>query len=131
MKKQIFKVGDKVFDIRYGWGEVTNDNWCDDYPIRAQYHNGAKDTYTYNGMCYEGTKTPILSFTEYTLQGFSQERPKPQPKVGEMCVFWDKKNTERRIVSKLESIEDGGFYEEGTYWNNCMTLDEYYKQQKK
>jgi hypothetical protein len=129
MKKQIFKLGDKVFDIRLGWGEVINDNWDELYPIQVKYKNGCTDSYTYNGVWSKDTKTPILSFTEYTLQGFSQERPKPQPKVGEMCVFWDDEDTDRRVVNKLQMIAGYVYYENETPWNNCITLDEFYKQQ--
>ena len=30
-----------------------------------------------------------LSFTEYAIQGFSQERPVELPEVGEVCLFSD------------------------------------------
>lgn len=134
MKKQIFKVGDKVYDIRYGWGEVINDNWSDVCPIRVKYENGFSDTYTHYGSWHQKFKNPLLSFTEYTIQGFSQERPKPQPKVGKMCVFWDgdeDDNRGRRVIAILERIYDGVYYENDTPWVNCITLEEFYKQQNK
>jgi hypothetical protein len=76
----IFKVGDKVYHIEYGWGiieEVINSS------ILIKIINGhAEERYWFN--------TKLLSFTEYTLQGFSQERPIELPEVGELCLVRDK-----------------------------------------
>lgn len=131
MKEQIFKVGDKVYDVIFGWGEVAE--IYDDrskYPMLVSYQK--RDVwYTKDGR-YHIYSLPTLSFTEYTLQGFSQERPKPQPKVGEMCVFWDKDATsDRRVVSKLERINKRYYDETDTPWDKCITLDEFYEQQNK
>lgn len=132
MKKQIFKVGDKVYDVRYGWGEVTHADWREDYPIRVKFKDDSVSSYTHDGVWHKKINKPVLSFTEYTLQGFSQERPKPQPKVGEMCVFWDNNDTDnRRVVSKLERINKSYYDETDIPWDNCITLDEFYEQQKK
>lgn len=62
--KTIFKKGDKVFDIRYGWGEVTH---LDREDVRVEF---SRDYNWYNELDFK-----LLSFTEYTLEGFSQERP--------------------------------------------------------
>ena len=131
MEKQIFKVGDKVFDAYFGWGQVINDKHITTYPILVDYSDNCI-AYTIDGRLYINTIKPSLSFTEYTIQGFSQERPKPQPKVGEMCVFWDKNSTnDRRVVSKLERINKRYYDETDTPWDNCITLEEFYKQQNK
>jgi len=68
--KQIFKVNDKVFDPKYGWGiviSISHELIC---PVRVKFDCGIQ-SYTYNGGRYTND-TPILSFTEC----FSQERPK-------------------------------------------------------
>lgn len=133
MEKQIFKVGDKVFDIRHGWGEVINVNHVLTYPIIVEYKD-IETSYTTDGKIYTWELQPTLSFTEYTLQGFSQERPKPQPKVGELCVFWDNNTIHGRcVIAILESIGIGEYkyLEHGRYWENCITLEEFYKQQNK
>jgi hypothetical protein len=62
-----FKAGDKVFDIRYGWGKVGR---------------VATDDYVYVffddiSLWYRGEGSRILSFTEYALQGFTAERLEP------------------------------------------------------
>lgn len=75
MEKQIFKVGDKVFHIEYGWGVIEN--------INGSYYYITFSTYGTRINCEHN----ILSFTEYTLQGFTQERPIELPEVGELCLF--------------------------------------------
>ena len=82
MEKQIFKKGDKVFDYLFGWGnvvEVRDDN--NRFPLRVQFKKGIAG-YTFDGRFYEDSPQ-TLSFTEYTLNGFSQERPVELPEIGE------------------------------------------------
>lgn len=76
-----FKKGDKVFDILFGWGEVIEINFSYTYPITVDFA-GRNEAYTLGGALYL-RRTPTLSFTEYTLEGFSQERPIELPEVGE------------------------------------------------
>lgn len=94
MNEQIFKLGDRVFDIRYGWGTVINGIDIDDidnlYPIRVDF-NKYIITYTYDGKITDEDKHPILSFTEYTLKGFSQKRPVDYKNhIGKWGKFWNK-----------------------------------------
>ena len=74
--EQIFKVGDRVYDYRFGWGKITRliDNVL--YPIKVAFESDAFEYYTIEGSFFEGDK-PALSFTEYTINGFSQVRPQP------------------------------------------------------
>lgn len=73
--KTVFKRGDKVFDIRYGWGKVIgiaqNPNFV--YPVLVLF-NGFEATYTLDGAPLHG-ELRLLSFTEYEFVGFSQKRP--------------------------------------------------------
>jgi hypothetical protein len=95
--KTVFRVGDKVFDIHYGWGVV--DKICDtwDYPVYVKF---LKDiiSYTLYGEVYSNM-APTLSFTEYTLQGFSQERPVVLPEVGELVLVRDNDSQQWRTAS--------------------------------
>ena len=79
----MFKVGDKVFHFSYGWGEIldllSRDEW-----VKIRFKD---NTYSFIGYNY-------ISFTEYTLQGFSQERPHIElPEVGDWCLVRDSKQT--------------------------------------
>lgn len=81
----IFKKGDKVFDIRFGWGEVTDDEYGGTYPLKVHFENGRETyTYTYNGIINTVENIPLLSLKEYSLEGFSQERPLPKINKGDL-----------------------------------------------
>jgi hypothetical protein len=96
MSKEIFKVGDKVFHFQYGWGEVESD--AIDYGINQQTYCvhvrflNNNLSFTFDGKEFEEDKHSMLSLTEYTLQGFSQERPGVLPKAGELCLVRDSKD---------------------------------------
>ena len=76
VEESIFKKGDKVYNHHYGWLTIDGNNgnfyyFVDDNEKRISIR-------------------PIdLSFTEYTITGFSQEPPLELPEVGEVCLFSD------------------------------------------
>ena len=63
----MFEVGDKVYHIKYGWGIIEEKK---DDDILSRF-----DEYT----VWNNSDNNLLSFTEYTFQGFSQERPNETP----------------------------------------------------
>lgn len=72
-----FKKGDKVFVYPYGWCEVD------------EYEDIAKDMILVKQGCNcYAVPYHYVSCTEYTLDGFTQERPFT-PKVGEYYYFWN------------------------------------------
>jgi len=108
--KTVFKVGDKLFDIRYGWGEVINIGNNDDlYPIYVYYKLiWRTETYTLDGKSFGISLTPMLSFTEYTLQGFNQERPEVLPNRGD--VVWVKDREESEWICAQFMCKEHGQY---------------------
>lgn len=100
MKKEIFKTGNRVFDIRFGWGTVIDDNRCLLYPIGVQFdRDDSKQiiVYTNDGISNVSEEFSLLSFTEYTLQGFTQKRPvNYKDYQGKYGKFWD--NEEKTFV---------------------------------
>jgi hypothetical protein len=89
MNTQIFKVGDRVFDALYGWGEVINCDGYGSFPVIVYFDKGNKSWYTLDGRVYLESN-PTLSFTEYTLEGFSQQRSKPEIKFPCTGMFGEK-----------------------------------------
>jgi hypothetical protein len=121
MKNEIFKVGDRVFDAAFGWGEVTFILKLGFLPINVLFDNGFERAYTLDGRL-DVDYNPTLSFTEYTLEGFSQKRPIKFPCTG---AFEGK-----RFGICLEKDKNGYFRgEQGTYWSafQPMTFEEYCK----
>ena len=78
--KETFKVGDRIFHIKYGWGVVIEEINC---------HGNLKIAFDKEVPQWDWFDKSFISFTEYTLQGFSQERPIVLPNVGELCLVRD------------------------------------------
>lgn len=102
----IFKKGDRVFCIMYGWGTIIE---IEEglYPIVVQFDCNVINTYTKDGSVTESGK-PSLSFTEYTLEGFSQERPEELPKKGD--VVWVRDNNDEAWQVSIFLKKEGIFY---------------------
>ena len=105
MEKQVFQIGDRVFDIRYGWGKVTI---CADtilYPIGVQFDEDDSQEvilYTEDGKVHLGDNKPVLSFTEYTLKGFSHKRFFDYKNcIGKWGKFWDNNPQHFIVLGKL------------------------------
>lgn len=95
-----FKEGDRVFDIRYGWGvvEEVQTSVCVKFDSCEMDRNR-----------YWGTLLRVLSFTEYTLAGFSQERPEELPKKGD--IVWVRMEFPARwIVGHFFEKEDDRYH---------------------
>ena len=107
MKKEIFKVGDKVYCVMHGHGVVVGIEENLDYPVRVDVENESDIGYTYDGR-YSRDFAPTLSFTEYTLQGFTQEKPVELPKVGELCLVRDF-NDDTWLVREFAEYRHGLF----------------------
>lgn len=99
MEKQIFKIGDKAYNHKYGWGKVTD----------VKY---AKGRFLYNIEfieVWDMFDDSSLSFTEYTLDGFSQERSiNYEEYIGKWGVF--KKFTETKAIGKLKRYNPNKTY---------------------
>jgi hypothetical protein len=83
----VFKVGDEVYDISYGWGKVKEEGKYSRHGLQVVFGEFTA-RYCSDGTLF-GCKNPTLSFTEYTLQGLTQERPINLPEVGELCLMRD------------------------------------------
>lgn len=129
MKKQTFEKGDRVFHYLKGWGEIVHtysDNWeevDDNYTVCVVKFDSSEELQHFTK--YLATKT--LSFTEYTLQGFSQKRPANYEEyVGKWGKFWSD-NKERFIIGKLLYYGKDGddpFESEFNWFENFEPLTE-------
>ena len=97
---EIFKVGDRVFDIRFGWGEI---NIMTEFVIEVKFKNAIRHCYSFGSSDME-----LMSFTEYTLQGFSQERPGDLPEGGELVLVRDH-------IDNQWSVRYFSYYADGLY----------------
>lgn len=93
--KSIYQVGDTVYYWEYGEGNIYCISHEENklYPVFVNFGSIVLQ-FTIDGKINENHKKPSLSFTPYDLVngGFSQERPKPEPKIGDWGYFWDKED---------------------------------------
>jgi hypothetical protein len=68
-----FKVGDKVWDMTYGWGEIYN-IIGGGFPIHVNF-DSIYISYTLNGECYAG-KNRTLFFEEIKIPESAYKRPR-------------------------------------------------------
>ncbi len=102
MKK--LQIGTKVFDIRFGWGEVSRyqeNTFCVIFGQVLQ-------SYEYNGKWSVYDINPTLSLTEYSLEkgGFTPIDAEPPLQIGEMAYFWDDENDNQLIYKIVLYIGD-------------------------
>lgn len=132
-EEKLLPVGTKVFDIRYGWGEVKE--YKDGgFPITAKM-NGTYCYYTKDGYGYSATnRVPILSLTEYTLEngGFTPiSEYWTKPKIGDWGYFWDNGIYNGVFFGRLASIETRSFGAEnaGRWQNFSHDIPDHIKKQ--
>lgn len=66
-----FKLNDRVFHILYGWGTIIQDNR--NMKLRVLFEQ-EDDDYISTSNLKEYVQVRLLSFTEYKLEGISQDR---------------------------------------------------------
>jgi hypothetical protein len=118
--KQIFKKGDKVFHYEFGgWGEVITEykEGASAFPIICSFPSG-EASFTWDGRYYK-TYPQTLSFTEYTIEGLSQERPEDLPKKGDIVWVRDDKNEEWKIMHFI------GFHPTSSYKYRVSKINSY------
>ena len=93
----MFKVGDKVFNYQYGWGTI-NEELTKYILVLFDNCKSVSIPFAKDGKETSRSERPTLSFTEYTLEGFSQERPIELPEVGELCLVRDSDTDDWRAV---------------------------------
>lgn len=77
------KVGDRVWDYLYGWGEIIDVNPSNDYPIRAEF-KGHTASYTLSGFFSRDYMNPSLFHDEVKIT----PPPRPKRKVKKPISVW-------------------------------------------
>lgn len=105
--ESIYQVGDTVYHYAYGCGDIysISPSKEEPYPISVQFDEEMVG-FRLDGKLSVIDKKPSLSFVPYDLVngGFSQERPKPELKVGDWGYFWDEEDI-CVVLSKINDIK--------------------------
>ena len=125
--KKAFKKGDRVFDIRFGWGTISylyTTDWEKEKDQNlvcvVKFEKEEEVNYT------KFMALKLLSFTEYTLKGFNQNHVEDYSKhIGKWCIFKDSEE-DALYINKLRSFDVNGFFQdsEDLSWNICEPLTE-------
>jgi hypothetical protein len=97
--KTIFKKGDKVYFHIYGWGKIIDI----DFDFKVKFESLDYSKY------FDDETSKLLSFTEYKLDGFSQERPEELPQKCD--IVWVKDDKDGAwLISHFIKKENGLYY---------------------
>ena len=120
----MFKVGDRVFNYQYGWGTI-NEELTKYILVLFDNCKSVSIPFAKDGKETSRSERPTLSFTEYTLQGFSQERPPIElPEVGELCLVRDNKGAVWHVRCFQEYISGDKlpFKTDSGYWGEMKRI---------
>lgn len=82
------KVGDRVWCIRHGWGEIRELDSSKDYPIHVRFQgDGGFTTYTTCGLYTVDDVTRTLFWDEVVID--APVKPVPQLEVDAKVVVWN------------------------------------------
>lgn len=124
--KTTFEKGDKVFDIRFGWGvivSVYSSNWEKEENSKlvceVNFENNDEIIYYTKQIA-----SKLLSFTEYKLTGLNQIHKKDYSKyIGKWCKFRHRDYEEFYYLCILKSVDEKGFWDsEDDVWEICEPL---------
>ena len=128
------EIGDRVFCIHYGWGVVRTISGWMDYPIEVYFDSCHSDSYNLEGRMFD-YMIPTLSFTEYKIDGLTQEKPEPLPNKGDVVwvrdhdeAFWIVVHFIKKVDNKYIVSNNNPFtysYTEYDEWNFMTTKNPY------
>ncbi|MGL5000078.1 MAG: hypothetical protein ACRC5T_14060 [Cetobacterium sp.] len=115
----MFKVGDKVYDVRHGWGVVERVEYCNDFPILVVFEKYF-DMYTVDGksasfntntcLFFEKIKIPVSALARKSWRAEPNERYYSVDTSGEI-IEWDDDydsfdDKQHRIGNYFRDIEE-------------------------
>lgn len=131
----MYKVGDKVFDAQFGWGEILEIEEDSDikveFNIVDEHGDNVVEYYKEDGVFFDYSTNPSLSFTEYDFVngGFSQKRPKEnvtEEHIGKLVrIMNTPKNTFNGFIGVLEKVSESGGYIVNGEWCEEVELYEH------
>jgi hypothetical protein len=79
-------VGDRVWSITKGWGEITKILKHSSFPIHVKYDSTGYDTFTFDGYLIEAYIMRSLFWDEVKIE--APKKPMPDLKVDTKVVVW-------------------------------------------
>ena len=115
------KVGDRVWDIRSGWGEVRGTNSSVSYPIAVYFQSEEFKTYTVGGLYDEDDIIQSLFWDEVVIE--APVKPLPVLQVDTKVIVWDSSTPKtKRYFSHFSSSGEMMCFIYGmTSWTTTVT----------
>ena len=87
------KIGDKVWDIRLGWGEIIEIGYTILYPITVKF-DSIIDKYTFEGKWAIKDKFPTLFWNEFKIPEKAFKKPLPNLEIDAKVLVRSEEETE-------------------------------------
>lgn len=114
------KVGDRVWSMGIGWGEILDTNHSARYPIRVQFQRGEYETYTLGGAHDAEDKTQYLFWDEVKIK--APVKPLPDLEVDAKVLVWVEPDRKyKRHFAHFRSGELHVFDSGKTSWTGEVT----------
>ena len=115
------KVGDKVWSMGMGWGEIRDTSHSARYPIHVCFQSGEYETYTLGGAHDAEDKTQYLFWDEIVIK--APVKPMPNLEVDAKVFVWNRKGDVKlkRHFSHFEGGELHAFTSGESSWTGRIT----------
>ena len=88
------KIGDRVWCITRGWGEITGIYNHSSYPIHVKYYSTGYDTFTFGGYLLESCVMRSLFWDEVKIA--APQKPSADLEVDAKVLVWNNPNQKHR-----------------------------------
>ena len=128
------KVGDKVWSITYGWGEIIKGGCCTSYPLSVKFINDYV-RYTFSGKQYQ-SQNQSLFWNEFEIPESAYKKPLPKLEVDTKVLVWDDYDEDVKYRRYFKCFNEDGVIvcfadgatsfssESGKVWDNWELYDE-------
>lgn len=132
----IFRKGDRVFDYSYGWGTVVGiqEEELNKYIVVKFDSIYSEVKYFVDGVINNAnlaSDNATLSFKEYTLQGFSQERPRWRAEKLQSYYYINYFYMTIKVTTDNYDILDEELFKNYNYFKTSEEAEEKLEQIKK
>lgn len=119
------KVGDRVWCMRTGWGEIREISWTANYPIYVCFPSGEFATYTSGGLHDECDVSQTLFWDEVVIE--APAKPMPVLQVDAKVYAWNGGNEKYKRHFSHYGFNGSIFCFNGgrTSWHGDESLEEW------
>ena len=130
MEKETFKdakVGDRVWDMRFGWGVIVSDTHTKESPLYIKFDSSHAKHYNLQGIHYYFNTIQTLFWDEFEIPKEAYVKPLPKLEVDTKVIVWnnDFSLKQRRHFSHFDSNGKMFCFNEGTTSFTAVTSSSY------